>query len=176
MRHFLKSLLSLLLWLLISELLCLILSFSFAIMRAEIFRWMSLFFGALAHILLMGNAGRNIAAADAAEYRISRKKRPVPFSVGLGICTAIPLWIVYLILHLLRDSGAALNAFLLLNAPFIQYHRLILDGAEPFSALSAGKQLLMALPPLVTATSVIAGYQLHYQKTTAELDASKHLT
>ena len=176
MRYFTKSLLYCLGWLVISELLCLVLSFSFAILHPDWIRWLSLICGAMAHALLMGNAGRNIAAKDTAEYRVSGKRRPVLFSLLLAIGTAIPLWLLWVILTLLRNSSAALNVFLLLNAPFIQFHRLILDGAEPFSAVSAGRQMIMALPPLLTVFSVFIGYQLHYQKTVAEIASRSHRT
>ena len=92
----------------------------------------------------------------------------------LGLCTAAPLWMLWCFLKMQENSSAVLNLFLLLNAPFIQYHRLILDGAEPFSALSAGRQLLTALPPLVTAAAVCFGYQLRYLPEKAALDAQKN--
>ena len=171
MHSFVKSILFLWGWLLISEILCLILSFSFAIMQAEVFRWMSLFFGVLAHALLIGNAGRTLADQDAAAYRQSKIKRPLRFSAALSVLTAAPQWILYGLLHLFSSSTAALNVYLLFNSPFLMYNKMLLNGAEPFSAVSAGKMVLMALPPLITAASVFVGYQFRYRQRIAEMDA-----
>lgn len=173
MINFRKSVLTCLGWLLISELLCLVLSFSFAILRPQWIRWLSLCCGILAHCLLMATAGKSCAQPQIAHYRETQQEASPLLPFLLGLITAIPLWLLWGILYLNRDSSAMLNAFLLLNAPFIQYHRLIVDGMEPFSALTAFRQILTALPPIVTAASVIAGYQMHYLPSVAEIRAKK---
>ena len=118
-----------------------------------------------------GSVGGKLAHEDIADYRMDHSAVSPIKPLLLGVCTAVPLWILWVILKVMQDSSAALNLFLLLNAPYIQYHRLILDGAEPFSAVSAGKQLLMALPPVLTAGAVFTGYQLRYLPEKAALDA-----
>ena len=162
-----------LLWLLLSEILCLILAFSFAILRAEWVRWLSLICGAAAHVLLMASCGKQIAHADVAAYRSEGVKVSRVKPVLLGICAAVPLWVLWVLLKLNDQSSAFLNIYLLLNAPYIQFHRLMLDGAEPFSAVTTGRQMLMALPPVLTAIAVYVGYQLQYQPEKAALDAQK---
>ena len=171
MRNFGKHLGTCLLWLLLSEILCLILAFSFAILTAKWIRWLSLICGIAAHLLLMGSVGGKLAHEDIADYRMDHSAVSPIKPLLLGVCTAVPLWILWFILKVMQDSNAALNFFLLLNAPYIQYHRLILAGAEPFSAVSAGKQLLMALPPVLTAGAVFIGYRLRYLPEKAALDA-----
>ena len=160
--HFRKSLLYCLGWLLASELLCLFLAFSFAIISAPWARTVSLIFGPAAHILLMGNAGKT--AADRSLIRLRRDGAGIfpGFAVLLGFCTALPLWGIYALLWLNADSSASLNIFLLLNAPFIQLHRLLIDGKEPFSAVVPLCRLLMGLPPFITWGAVTAGFLLSW--------------
>lgn len=174
MLHFWKHYISCLIWLLLSEILCLILAFSFAILSAAWIRWLSLACGVLAHVLLMGNCGRSAAQKDLAVYHTKKRKTSLLQPLLLGIGTALPLVILWLILKCNADSSLMLNLFLLLNAPYIQYHRLILDGAEPFSAVSRTRQLLMLLPPILTCAAVFIGYQFHYQREKAEFDVRKN--
>lgn len=173
MRNFGKHLAVCIGWLLISEILCLILAFSFAILRAEWIRWLSLICGAAAHILLMFSAAGKCAHEDIAAYRADKARVSAAKPVLLGIGTAIPLWILWAMLKIMQDSSAALNFFLLLNAPYIQFHRLMLNGAEPFSAVSTGRQIIMALPPICTALAVYCGYRLRYLPEKAAIDAQK---
>ena len=174
MKQFRKSLLSCLGWLAASELLCLVLAFSFAILRPEWIRWLSMGCGITAHVLLMGNCGQALAKRHTALFHQSGTRISSGFPVLLAFCTALPLWILYAILWANADSSAVLNGFLLLNAPYIQLHRLLLNGAEPFSAVPLPRQILMGLPPLVTAASVYIGYRLHYAKGIAEIRSRQH--
>lgn len=168
MLHFWKHLLRSLAWLLISELLCLILAFSFAILSFPWIRYVSLICGMLAHCLLIASCAKTIAHEDFAAYRAGAKISPAkPFLLALG--TALPLWAIYTVMLLNAESSALLNAFLLLNAPYIQLHRLILNGTEPFSALSSVRQFLCALPPLITAAAFVIGYQRQYLPEKADL-------
>ena len=158
MKLFRKHCLCCIGWLFISELLCLVLAFSFAILRPQWIRWLSLICGAAAHIALMGNCAQKVAAEDAAVFRQTQLRIPPYKPLLLAFLTALPLWILYGILWLHADSTAMLNVFLLLNAPFIQIHRLLLDGAEPFSAVPPLRQICMGLLPLITAAAWYIGY------------------
>lgn len=158
-----------LVWLLISEIMCLVLAFSFAILRPDWLRWLSMACGITAHILLMGSCAQKIADADAAEYRRSGLRIPRKKPVLLSLFVMLPQIILYLLLWLNAESSAMLNAFLLLNAPFIQLHRLLIGGAEPFSAVPMLQQILMVLPALVTAAAWYSGYTLRYARRIAEI-------
>ena len=173
MRNFGKHLLSCWLWLLISELLCLILAFSFAILRPEWIRWVSMICGITAHILLMGSCAGKLAHKDIVCYRTERKAIPIIQPVLLGIGTAIPLWLLWGILKYLSDSSAMLNVFLLCNAPYIQLHRVIINGADTFSAVSDLRKILMLLPPVCTAGAVGLGYLFRYLPEKAAIDAKQ---
>ena len=64
-------------WLLLSEILCLILGVSIAILRNPVIvRGAGILFGAAAHILLIGNAAQKTADEDAAFYRTSGTAHP----------------------------------------------------------------------------------------------------
>lgn len=171
MPFFLKSYLRCLLWLVISEILCLILAFSFAILRPAWIRWLSLGCGLLAHCLLMGSCAQGIANDALARNRRGGSRVSAAFSLLLGCCTALPLWLEWVLLFMNADSAGYLNAFLLLQAPFIQIHRVILNGAEPFSQLTIWQKLTMALPPLATLLSVWIGFQTRYISAIATEDA-----
>ena len=95
MRHFGKHLSICIGWLLISELLCLILAFSFAILRAEWIRWLSLVCGIAAHVLLMGSCAGKCAHEDIAAYRADGTIISVMKPLLLGLCTTAPLWMLW---------------------------------------------------------------------------------
>ncbi len=173
MKQFCKHYFHCLLWLLLSEILGLVLAFSFAIINTKWSPYVSLVCGILTHVLLMGSAAQTLAKRDAAQYRINGKRRPAGMPPLLGLATALPFWLLYLLLQMQADSSLMLNVFLLLNAPYLQIHRLLLDGVEPFSAVNSTRQLLMALPPILTALSVWIGYELHYIPAVAEQDAKQ---
>ena len=174
MKQFWRSLAYCLGWLTVSEILCLVLAFSFAILRPDWIRWVSMLCGITAHVLLMGSCGQRLAKRDTALFRQSGSRVSAGFPVLLALCTAMPLWILYAILWANADSSAMLNGFLLLNAPYIQLHRLLLNGAEPFSAVPQIRQILMGLPPVVTAVSLYIGYRWNYEKGIAEIRSRQH--
>ena len=88
----------------------------------------------------------------------------------------LPACVTYLLLRLNPESTLMLNLFPLLNAPFIQIHRLLIDGAEPFSAVAPLRGWLMALPPLLTAAACFFGYELRYLRSCAAFDAKRNRT
>lgn len=171
MPYFCKSYLRCLLWLTASEVLCLVLAFSFAILNAPWIRWLSLGCGLLAHILLIGSCGQNLANDALARYRRNQSRISAIFPLLLGICTALPLWLEWAILLIIPDSTGYLNAFLLLQAPFIQIHRVILNGIEPFAALAVWQKLTMALPPIATVLALFVGFETRYTSAVAAEDA-----
>lgn len=164
-----KCLLHCLAWLLISVMMCMFLAFSFAIISGDsdgsfsFIQLLSIVCCMLAHCLLMGHAGKTVADRCLLEARTGGSKPVRDFSLLLGICSALPLWAIYSVLWMLPDSVGYLNAFLLMNSPFIQIHRLILNGAEPFSAVDTTHRIYMALPPVATMLSVIIGFQIKWR-------------
>lgn len=162
MYRFVKILCRCLSWLLISELLCLVLAFSFALLPQQWARWLSIVCVPAVHCLIMGNAGSGAAAAAIRHFRAEKQESAPLLPLLLALFCGIPRCLLYVLLRLFADSSLMLNLFLLFSAPFIPLHRLILNGAEPFSAVSAVRQLLTALPPLMTVLSVYIGYQLRY--------------
>lgn len=173
---FRKSLFQCLAWLLVSELMCLVIAFSFALLPSEGWRWVSMICGILAHCLLMLHAGKEAANRYLIEVRTGGNppKKITPFL--LALLTALVLWIFYAVLWVKADSKSYLNVFLLLNAPFIQLHRLILNGAEPFSALESKRQILMGLPPIATVLSVLIGYTISWLPGIEEIRARQAQT
>ncbi|MBQ8920865.1 MAG: hypothetical protein IJ060_01725 [Oscillospiraceae bacterium] len=171
MPHFWKSCGICMIWLVISELLCLILAFSFAIINTSWIRWLSLLCGITAHCLLMGSCAQKIAQEDAALYRISRKRVSQKKPLLLAVFTVIPGVLLYLILMLNADSKLMLNLFPLLNSPYIQLHRLLIGGKEPFSAIAPLRRAVMALPPVITGAAFWVGYQVTYIPALAKMDA-----
>lgn len=159
---------------LISELLCLILAFSFAIIRNS--GWLqivSLICGVLAHILLMGSAAQKAAQADALLYRREGIRIHTVQPVLTALVGILPFSVIYLLLCMKPQSIVMLNLFPLLQSPFIQIHRLLIAGTEPFAAIPSGRKIIMALPPLITGISWLIGYQMHYIRAAAAADAGK---
>ena len=73
MKHFGNHLLKSLLWLIASEILCLILAFSLAILPDHpVIRVISLIFGLTAHVLLIANCAQKTAAEDLILYRTEK--------------------------------------------------------------------------------------------------------
>ncbi len=172
MPHFWKSCGICMIRLAVSELLCLILAFSFAIINTSWIRWLSLLCGIAAHCLLMGSCAQQIAQEDAALYRMTRKRISGRKSLMLAAVSMIPGILLYLLLVLLPESKLMLNLFPLLNSPYIQLHRILIGGKEPFSAISPVRRVLMALPPLITAAAFRIGYQVTYISALAKMDAN----
>ena len=164
-------------WLLLSEILCLILGISIAILRNPVIvRGSGILFGAAAHILLIGNAAQKTADEDAAFYRTSGTRTKTVKPLLIAFCSMLPACVTYLLLRLNPESTLMLNLFPLLNAQFIQIHRLLIGGAEPFSAVAPLRGWLMALPPLLTAAAWLFGYELRYQRSCAAFDAKRNRT
>lgn len=173
MLHFWKYFGRCMIWLFLSEILCLILAFSLAILKASLLsRVLSLLFGVFAHVLLTGSCAQNIAKEDAADYRRGEKRVSPMKPLLLAVCTMLPALCTYALLCANPESILMLNLYPLLNAPYIQIHRLLIDNTEPFSAISGVRRVLMALPPLVTAVSWWIGYQLQYIPELAKTDAA----
>ena len=109
MRNFGKHLGTCLLWLLLSEILCLILAFSFAILTAKWIRWLSLICGIAAHLLLMASVSGKLAHEDIADYRTDHSAVSPIKPLLLGVCTAVPLWILWVILKIMQEQGKMLK-------------------------------------------------------------------
>lgn len=168
MSRFLKDTARCLVWLLLAEIMCLVLAFSFAILPQAAMQYLSLFCCLLAYVLLMGNCGMNIAKDHVVLYRQQREEIPLWRPVCMSLLTAVPLLILYGVLWVIPEHIAYMNIYLLLNAPVLQILNLILDGAETFSSLSAMQRLWMGLLPFVSSAAVFVGYMLHYPKHLAE--------
>lgn len=157
--HFRKHLGSCLLRQLLSEILCLVLAFSFALLgHALLLQLLQTLCCLTAHILLTADGASKISADDRRTERLTGKTIPVIELPLLTFAAVSPAYLLYLLLHIFRSSVLMQNLFLLLNAPFIGIYRLLFDGMEPFSAVSGTAQLLTALPPLLTAFSFLIGY------------------
>lgn len=177
MNNFGKHLAACFGWLLISEILCLILGISIAILRNPVIvRGAGLLFGITAHILLIGNAAGKAADDDAKLYRAAGVRTSLMKPLLIAFCAMLPACVTYLLLRLLPESTLMLNLFPLLNAPFIQLHRILTGGAEPFSAIAPLRGLLMAFPPLLTAAAWFIAYRLRYLRSCAEFDAKRNRT
>lgn len=161
-------------WLLLSEILCLILAVSMAILRQNaVIRVVGLLCGVLAHILLTATCAQMAASEDAVAYRGGEARTSPMKILAISLCAMIPSYVTYLLLLANPESILMLNLFPLLNAPFLQYYRLLIQDTEPFSAIAAGRKICMALPPLVTAAAWYIGYYLAYIPALAKSDAAK---
>ena len=169
MNTFWKHTVSCLLRLLLSEILCFVLAFSFAILSAPWMRPVSLVCGVTAHCLLMWSCAQQLARKDIAAYRVSGKGTGLVTPVLLGLLSMLPQMLVYLLLCLNAQSTLMLNLFPLMQSPYIQIHRLLIGGAECFAEISSAGRILMALPPLLTFVSVFIGYALEYAKASAKI-------
>lgn len=170
MHHFWKHLGRCMIRLLLSEILCLILAVSFAILHASLITdLLSLLSGVLAHILLTGSIAAKIADEDAAGTPADQHTLCKPLLLSAALM--LPAYLTYLILHLHAESILWLNLFPLLNAPFLQIHRYLIGGTEPFSAVPAVRRILMLLPPLITGLSFLIAYQYRLITRTAEANA-----
>ena len=177
MKLFGKHLLHGMLWLLASEILCLILAVSLAILRDHaIMRIIGLVFGITAHVLLIGSCAQKAAGDDAVIYRTEGKKSKALKPVLISVLLTVPAEITYFLLCLHPESILLLNLFPLLNAPFLQIHRFLIDGTEPFAAIAAVRRHLMAFPPVITAVSYAAGYAMRYLPAAAGFDARSNRT
>ena len=170
MQHFRKHLTACMIRLLLSELLCLVLAFSFAILRASLLTEMlSLLCGMLAHIPLIGNCACDIADSDASHSH--SEQHTVRKPILLAAALMLPAYLSYLILFFQAESILWLNLFPLLNAPFLPVYRLLIAGTEPFSAISQTRRILMLLPPLITGISFFAAYRVRLITRKARADA-----
>lgn len=177
MNQFWKHLGKCMIWLLLSEILCLVLAISLAILRQNLLiRVIGLICCTAAHILLIGSCAQKTADEDAADYRSGGARISPKKVLLIAICAAIPAEITYLLLLIHPESILMLNLFPLLNAPFLQIHRLLIDNTEPFSAIAAGRKVCMAIPPVITSVSWFAGYYLRYIPVLAKADANSNRT
>ena len=177
MKQFRNHLVRLLLRLLLSEMLCLILAFSFALFgSARLLQSAGMLCGITAHVLLVGSAAQKAADDDLRLYRQTGTRTDVGKPLLLAVCGMLPAFLLYLLLCILRDSVLMQNLFLLLNAPFIGIYKLLFAGREPFSAVPLLQRLLTALPPLLTGIAVLAGYLPHARMGAAAYDAGKSRT
>ena len=171
MKYFGKHLLSGLLWLIASEILCLILAFSLAILPDHpLIRVIGLLFGITAHVLLIANCAQKAAAEDLILYRISKYRTNILKQLLIAILLTFPSYFTYSLLAANPESVLMMNLFPLLNAPFIRIYQLLRGEAETFSALSAKSKIIMALPPVLTAAAYDFSYHLHYHSGIAAYD------
>ena len=177
MNHFGKHLMHGILWLIASEILCLILAVSLAILRDHpVIRLIGLVFGITAHVLLIWNCAQKAADEDTALYRRSGSRSRLLKPLLIGLILMIPAYLTYLLLAANPESVLMLNLFPLLNAPFLQIYRYLINGAEPFSAIAQGRRILMLLPPVLTAIAYVTGYITRYFPAVAAFDARSNRT
>ena len=156
------------------KLLCLVLAFSFAIIRAAVWRRIvSLLCGLSAHILLMKTCAENTAAADCKTERLSGKQFTVKTPVLLSLALMLPAFVTYLLLLLHPDSVLMINLFPLLNAPFLQIYAFLRGENELFSHLPKAVQILYAVPPLVTGLTFFLSYESKKIRIQAEESARR---
>lgn len=171
MKHFGKHLLKSLLWLIASEILCLILAFSLAILPDHpVMRVIDLLFGITAHILLIANCAQKAASEDLILYRTSKYRTLILKPLLIAILLTLPSYLSYLLLSANPESILMTNLFSLLNAPFIRIYQLLRGDAETFSAVSSKSKIIMALPPVLTAAAYYISYHLRYHSGIAEYD------
>lgn len=171
MKHFGKHLMSSLLWLIASEILCLILAFSLAILPDHpVIRVIGLLFGITAHVLLIGNCAQKAAADDLILYRTSKYRTQILKPLLIAILLTLPSYLTYFLLSANPESILMMNLFSLLNAPFIRIYKLLRGDAETFSALSAKSKIIMVLPPVLTAAAYYISYHLRYHSGIAAYD------
>ncbi len=177
MTHFGKHLLQSGIWLLASELLCLILAFSFAILGSHpVIQGIRLMFGITAHSLLIGSCAAKAAADDVARFRSANiSVKPIK-PLSIAIILTIPAAVTYIVLCANSESILMLNLFPLLNAPFIGIYQFLIGGTEPFSAISFVNRVLMAVPPLLTAAAYLLGYYSRYLPARAAISARSNRT
>lgn len=177
MYHFGKHLLHSNIWLLASEILCLILAFSFAILGSHpVIRIICLIFSITAHMLLIGSCAAKAAADDVALFRTA-KIRVKPYKpLSIALILTLPAAFTYALLCVNSESILMLNLFPLLNAPFISVYQFLIDGTEPFAEISAVNRILMAFPPLLTAAAYLYGYYSRYLPARAALAARSNRT
>lgn len=164
MSRLIKNTLRCLIWLLLSHIMCLVLAFSFAILPQNAMRYLSLCCCLITQVLLMGNCAVNIAKEHLALYRTTRTIVPKWQPLVMSLLTALPLWILYLLLWAMPESVPYFNIYLLINAPSVQIINLIVQGEETFSALSGLQRLLLAMLPMIPALATFGGYLLYYPK------------
>jgi len=174
MPNCIKSAASVLIWLLISELMCLVVAVSFAIMNASYIRYLSLICGITVHILLLANCAKKIALLDTAHYRITGNRTGQWKPVLLALISMIPQAVTIFVLFLNSRSILMMNLFPLLNAHFLQVYRLVFDGKEEFAAVSLLRKVIVCILPVVSAAAFWIGYQLEYIPALAKIDAAKH--
>lgn len=162
MFQFRKSVLSCFGWLFVSELLCLVMAFSFAMLPQFVAKWVSLFCGVLAHVLLMAHCASGIAEADVVLFRHEQRASHILKPLLLGVMSAAPRFILYFLLLLRSESTLMLNLYLLFESPYIQLNRFLLNGVEPFSAVPGFRKVIMGLIPVITVISVFVGYLVRY--------------
>ena len=173
MEHFGKHLIRCAVWVLLSEILCLVLAVSAAIFGQKPVQIIGMIFGVTAHILLMGSCAQKCAKEDAVLYRTAGRRISSCKIILISLLAALPSVFTYLLLCANPESILMLNLFPLLNAPFLQFHRLMIRNTEPFSAIPAGRRICMALPPLITSLAWLTGYYISYLPALARADAGK---
>ena len=177
MEHFGKHLVRCAAWLLLSEILCLVLAFSAAILGQKLpAQVIGLICGVSAHILLTGSCAQKCAQEDAVLYRTAGTRISPLKIILISVCAVVPAEVTYLLLCANRESILMLNLFPLLNASFLQIYRLLIRNTEPFSAIPAARRFSMALPPLITGAAWFTGYYLRYLPLLAKTDAGRKMT
>ena len=156
MKRFGKHLLNGFLWLLASEILCLILAVSLAILRdSPVIRIIGLLFGITAHVLMIGSCAQKAAGDDAVLYRTKGIRTGIPKPALISVLLTVPAFLTYILLYTHPQSILLLNLFPLLNAPFLQIHRYLIGGTEPFAAIARSRRILMAFPPVIFSEKAV---------------------
>ena len=177
MKNFGKHLLQGILWLTASEVLCLILAVSLAILPDHpAVRMIALCFGISAHMLLMGSCAQRAAAEDLILYRSEAYRIRILKPILVAVILTLPSYVTYILLTVNAESILIINLFPLLNAPFIRIYKYLIGGTEPFRAVPVNRRAAMAFPPLLTALAYFGGYVLRYYPSRAALDARSHRT
>ncbi|MCQ2416750.1 MAG: hypothetical protein MJ071_02945 [Oscillospiraceae bacterium] len=160
MKQFAKYLSQCLLCLLLAEILCLVLAFSLALFpSAAVFRILRLILCPAASALMIMNCAGSIRHEEAARWRTAQQKMNKCHILLLSLSCGIPSILTYALLYCNADSVFYLNAFLLLNAPYIEFHHLLIAGMEPFSAIPFWQKAAMSLPSFLNMILFLVCYQ-----------------
>ena len=171
MPQFAKHFRTLFVWLILSEILCLVLSFSFAIIGKNWMQYISLACSLAVHLLLMASTAQKIANASLIQYRRTKYRISILFPSFLGLLTAAVQEIPYGLLWIFPNSVAYRNIFPILQSPFLQIQKMIFGDAETFAELLPLIKFLSALPPIFTALTVIFSFEIRYRNGVATEDA-----
>ncbi len=174
MPHFLKYLGKLLLWLLLSEIMCLFLAFSFAIIGGKIAAWLGQCCNLTAHLLLLTYAASNLARDSVADYRRNHCRIRTISMFLLAFWVAFPQWLLTTFFLCTDNESLIRNLFPSAEAMFLQIHVTILQSIPTGNDFFSWQLLMLYLPPLVTVFSVFFGFSIPYGRWLAAEDAKRN--